>query len=58
MNVDINWNDISSHGAAIVAELKVENQGSWEYLGDLVLTYIRMRDLNQYVMVPKIMFLK
>ena len=37
---DNNWNDISTHGAAKVAELKVGNPGTWEYFGDLALTYI------------------
>ena len=32
---------------------KVRNLGSLEDFGDLALTYIKMRDLNKYIMVPK-----
>ena len=51
MKADNNWDDISTHGAAMIAELKVGYQSHWEALGDLVLTFIRMRDLNKYLMV-------
>ena len=40
VKADNDWNDISTHESAMVAELKVGNLGSWEDFGDLALTYI------------------
>ena len=46
LKADINWHDISSrHGAAMVGDMEVGNQCTWAAFGELVLTYILMRDL-------------
>ena len=46
VKADNNWNDISTRGAAMVAELKVGNPGSGEDFCVLALIYSRMRDLK------------